>query len=201
MAMTETARLSDLPAIKAALRHEMTERRRKAAARAAPSAAGMAKDHFLASVPLRDGATVSAFWPLPDEFDTRPLMNALHEAGHPIGLPVVEKRGLPLRFRIWAPGTKLVRGNFNVEIPGEDCRECVPEILIVPLLAFDRQGFRLGYGGGFYDRTIARLRSIGPAIAVGYAYAGQEIDAVPHDATDAKLDWVVTEREAIRIAH
>lgn len=200
MAMTDTARLSDLPAVKAALRHDMTERRREAAARAAPSAPAIARDHFLASIPLRAGATVSAFWPLPDEFDTRPLMFALHEAGHPVGLPVVERRGLPLRFRVWEPGTKLVRGNFNVEIPAAHCPECVPEILVVPLLAFDRQGYRLGYGGGFYDRTIAGLRAMGPTIAVGYAYAGQEIAAVPHDETDAPLDWVVTEREAVRIA-
>lgn len=201
MVMPDTASLSDLPAIKAALRHEMAERRRDEAARAAPSAGEIAKNHFLASIPLHDGATVSAFWPLPDEFDTRPLMYALHERGHPIGLPVVEKRGLPLRFRVWEPGTPLVRGNFNVEIPAAHCPECVPEILVVPLLAFDREGYRLGYGGGFYDRTIAGLRAIGPTIAVGYAYAGQEIDAVPHDETDAQLDWVVTERAAFRIAH
>lgn len=204
MVMPDTASLSDLPAIKAAMRHEMTERRRDAAARAAPSAAEIAKNHFLASIPLHDGATVSAFWPLPDEFDTRPLMYALHERGHPIGLPVVEKRGLPLRFRVWAPDVPLVRGNFNVETPGKDAPECVPEILVVPLLAFDRKGYRLGYGGGFYDRTIAGLRAAGgangPTLAVGYAYAGQEIDAVPHDDTDAQLDWIVTERDALRIA-
>jgi 5-formyltetrahydrofolate cyclo-ligase len=200
MTMTDTARLSDLSAIKAALRHDMTERRRDAAARAVPNAAEIARDNFLASIPLPSGATVSAFWPLPDEFDTRPIMFALHEAGHPIGLPVVEKRGLPLRFRVWEPGMPLVRGNFNVETPSKDQPECVPEILIVPLLAFDREGYRLGYGGGFYDRTIAGLRAMGPTIAVGYAYAGQEIDAVPHDGTDAQLDWVVTERAAVRIA-
>jgi 5-formyltetrahydrofolate cyclo-ligase len=143
---------------------------------------------------------VSAFWPLPDEFDTKPLMRALHEQGHPIGLPVVRKRGLPLMFRLWTPGTTLVRGNFNVEIPGEDCAECRPEILVVPLLAFDRRGYRLGYGGGFYDRTLATLRADGPTLAVGWAFAAQEIADVPHDATDARLDWIVTETEAYRIA-
>jgi 5-formyltetrahydrofolate cyclo-ligase len=198
--MTDISEPDDLVATKARLRLEMGERRRALVAAANPSAAAMARDIFLAAIPRRPGAVVSAFWPLPDEFDTKPLMRALHDAGHPIGLPVVEKRGLPLRFRIWTPDTVLVRGDFNVEIPGDECPECVPEILIVPLLAFDRAGFRLGYGGGFYDRTLAGLRANGPATAVGYAYAGQEIDAVPHDATDARIDWFVTEREAIRIA-
>lgn len=198
--MATVSEVDNLASTKAALRHEMAERRRRAAAEAPPSAPLQARDHFLATIPLHPGAIVSAFWPLPDEFDTKPLMRALHDAGHPIGLPVVQKRGLPLKFRLWTPETKLARGNFNVEIPGDDCAECVPEVLIVPLLAFDRQGYRLGYGGGFYDRTIALLRGVGTPIACGWAYAGQEIDAVPHDATDARLDWVVTETEAIRIA-
>ena len=198
--MATVSEIDDLTSVKAALRHETAERRRRAAAEAPPSAPLQARDRFLATIPLRAGAVVSAFWPLPDEFDTKPLMRALHDAGHPIGLPVVQKRGLPLKFRLWTPETKLTRGNFNVEIPGDECAECRPDVLIVPLLAFDREGYRLGYGGGFYDRTIATLRGAGTPIAVGWAYAGQEIDAVPHDDTDARLDWVVTETEAIRIA-
>jgi len=198
--MAKVSEIDNLTAIKAELRHAMSERRRRAAAEAPPSAPMQARDRFLKSIPLHAGAIVSAFWPLPDEFDTKPLMRALHEAGHPIGLPVVQKRGLPLKFRLWTPDTKLTRGNFNVEIPGDECAECVPEVLIVPLLAFDRAGYRLGYGGGFYDRTIAMLRAAGTPIACGWGYAGQEIDAVPHDDTDARLDWVVTETEAIRIA-
>jgi 5-formyltetrahydrofolate cyclo-ligase len=178
--MTTLTDIDDLLAAKAKLRIEMAERRRRAAAAAPPGAPLQARDRFLAAVPLHPGAVVSAFWPLPDEFDTKPLMFALHAAGHPIGLPVVQKRGLPLRFRLWTPETRLTRGNFNVEI--------------------HRQGYRLGYGGGFYDRTLATLRAAGATTAVGWAYAGQEIDAVPHDATDQPLDWVVTEREAIRIA-
>lgn len=198
--MATVSEIDNLTSVKAALRHEMAERRRRAAADAPPSAPLQARDRFLAHIPLHPGTIVSAFWPLPDEFDTKPLMRALHDVGHPIGLPVVQKRGLPLKFRQWTPETKLARGNFNVEIPGDDCAECVPEVLIVPLLAFDRQGYRLGYGGGFYDRTIAMLRGAGTPIACGWAYAGQEIDAVPHDDTDARLDWIVTETEAIRIA-
>lgn len=198
--MASVSEIDNLTSTKAALRLEMAERRRRAADEAPPSAPLQARDHFLANIPRHAGAIVSAFWPLPDEFDTKPLMRALHEAGHPIGLPVVQKRGLPLKFRLWTPDTKLMRGNFNVEIPGDDCAECVPEILIVPLLAFDRRGYRLGYGGGFYDRTIAMLRAAGTPVACGWAYGGQEIDAVPHDDTDARLDWVVTERGAIRIA-
>ncbi len=198
--MATLSEIDELTNVKAVLRHEMAERRRRAAAEAAPSAPLQARDHFLASIPLHAGAIVSAFWPLPDEFDTRPLLRALHDAGHPIGLPVVQKRGLPLKFRLWTPETTLTRGNFNVEIPGDECAECRPEVLVVPLLAFDRAGYRLGYGGGFYDRTLTILRGAGATTAVGWAYAGQEIDAVPHDQTDARLDWIVTEKEAIRVA-
>jgi 5-formyltetrahydrofolate cyclo-ligase len=104
----------------------------------------------------------------------------------------------PLAFRHWQPGTTMVRGKFDVECPGEDAEEGVPQVLVVPLLAFDARGRRLGYGGGFYDRTLAALRAAGPVTAIGFAFAAQEFDAVPADATDQPLDVVVTEREVHR---
>ena len=122
----------------------------------------------------------------------------MHHRGHPIGLPVILSKGQPLLFRRWEPTTELVRGPFRVMTPPSTALEIVPELLLVPLLAFDRAGYRLGYGGGFYDRTIAKLRAAGDALAVGVAFAVLEVPAVPRDATDQPLDWIVTEREAIR---
>jgi 5-formyltetrahydrofolate cyclo-ligase len=135
--MATTTEIDALTSSKATLRHEMAERRRRAAAEAPPSAPLQARDHFLSSIPRHPGAVVSAFWPLPDEFDTKPLMRALHDAGHPIGLPVVQKRGLPLKFRLWTPETKLARSNFSVEF--RRSAPVRPEILVVLLLAFDRK--------------------------------------------------------------
>jgi 5-formyltetrahydrofolate cyclo-ligase len=112
---------------------------------------------------------------------------------------VVVRRGLPLLFRAWRPGQALVAGSFGVPRPDKDQPERTPRVLIVPLLAFDRAGYRLGYGGGFYDRTLAGLRAQGEALAIGVGFAVQEAPRVPRDGMDARLDWVVTEREALQI--
>jgi len=188
----------DIETAKRALRAEAVKRRRAAAPQLKD--AGMAaRDRFLAAIDIPAGAAVSGFWPLEDEFDPRPLFEALYERGHPIGLPVVVGRAQPLIFRRWVPGMALVRGNFRVMTPPPEAPEVVPRVLLVPLLAFDRAGFRLGYGGGFYDRTLAKLRAVGEALAVGVAFAMQEVPAAPCDGTDQPLDWIVTEREAIAI--
>ena len=161
-------------------------------------------DRFLAAVAMPPGATVSGYWPMRSELDPRPLMSALSARGHPVCLPVVTGKDRPLLFRAWRPGDALEPGGFGTQVPppnqmGADQEEIVPSYLLVPLLAFDRAGYRLGYGGGFYDRTLAALRAVGPVSAIGLAFAAQEIDSVPHDATDARLDWIVTEAEAIEI--
>ena len=176
---------------------------REALARAvAPAAAGAkAASLFLAGITVAPSAIVSAFWPMGDEIDPRPLMERLHAAGIPIGLPVVVAKGAPLLFRRWRPGTRLVPGGFKTEVPSPDEPELTPNLLIVPLLAFDREGYRLGYGGGFYDRTLAMLRGAGGAVnAVGFAYAGQEVEVVPHADYDQRLDWLATERSLHRVA-
>ena len=189
----------DINAVKRELRAAAAERRRHALL-SLPRAGEDLRYRFLTSIPTAEHDAISAFWPLSDELDTRPLINALSARGHRIGLPVVVKRGEPLLFRLWAPGTELIQGNFRVMTPPPESPEIVPSLLIVPLLAFDRAGYRLGYGGGFYDRTLQKLRAAGGDIlAVGVALSVQEVPAVPRDDTDQPLDWIVTEREAIAI--
>jgi 5-formyltetrahydrofolate cyclo-ligase len=125
----------------------------------------------------------------------------LHRRGHPVGLPVIVGKGRPLMFRRWQPDAQLVPGEFRVMTPPPSAPEVIPKLLLVPLLAFDRAGYRLGYGGGFYDRTIAALRAAGDAVAVGVALAAQEVASVPRDDTDQPLDWIVTDLEAIDVRH
>jgi 5-formyltetrahydrofolate cyclo-ligase len=173
------------------------KRRRAAAAEAGDGAADAVCRNLLAAVPRSAGAVVSAYWPMASELDPRPVMAALHGAGHPIALPVVVGPQRPLVFRAWSPGDGLEPAGFGTQVPGADQPERTPEVILAPLLAFDREGYRLGYGGGFYDRTLAVLRARGRVLAVGLAYAGQEIAAVPRGANDIRLDWIVTEAGAI----
>lgn len=177
--------------------------RRAAAAEVGSQAAEAVRGNLLAAVPLPAAAVVSAYWPMGSELDPRPLMSALHEAGHGIALPVVIEAERPLVFRAWSPGDALEPAAFGTRVPGPDKPALTPSVVLAPLLAFDRQGYRLGYGGGFYDRTLGILRSMsrgrGAVLAIGLAYAAQEVPAVPRDANDKRLDWIVTEAEAIRL--
>jgi 5-formyltetrahydrofolate cyclo-ligase len=141
---------------------------------------------------LRDVRIVSAYLPTQTEFDPRPSMLALIGLGYRICVPVIEGKGLPLGFRIWTPGAALARGAYGVETP-VDGEEATPDALLVPLLAYDRNGYRLGYGGGYYDRTIAAFRARRAIPAIGLAYSGQEVEAVPRESLDARLDALVTE--------
>lgn len=134
-----------------------------------------------------------------DEIDVRPLMSELHARGHPCCLPVTGRRGEPLAFRAWTPQTAMVQATFGTSEPPPDAAVLEPDLLIMPLLAFDRAGWRLGYGAGYYDRTLRALRGRKPILAVGVAYAGQEVPAVPHGAGDEQLDWIVTEDAAMRV--
>lgn len=154
---------------------------------------------LLARIDLPAGTCISGYWPLGDELDLRPLLLALHDLGHPLCLPVVTGSGAPLIFRSWKPGDSLVPASFATQVPAESQAEITPSLLLVPLLAFDRDGNRLGYGGGFYDRTLAKLRADKATLAVGIAYAGQEVPRVHHDSGDETLDWLVTEAEVIKI--
>ena len=136
---------------------------------------------------------VSAYWPMRSEADPRPILEALHERGLPLCLPsIVDKHMI---FRRWAPYEPIVPGGFGTLVPAPAEPEAKPAILIVPLAAFDRRGYRIGYGKGYYDRALAEL---GPTVSIGIGYGAQEIEAVPDEPHDRRLDWIVTERETIR---
>jgi 5-formyltetrahydrofolate cyclo-ligase len=145
---------------------------------------------ILDRMPPPAGAIVSGFWPMGPEIDIRPVLLALHARGHPMALPVTPKRGNPLHFRRWRPGDDLARGPMGTRQPGPEAEPLTPDYLLVPLLAFDRAGRRLGYGGGYYARTLAALPG---AAAIGCAYAAQELDEVPAGPEDARLDAIATE--------
>jgi 5-formyltetrahydrofolate cyclo-ligase len=188
----------ELTKAKAGLRREAAARR--AAAYAADTDAATVLAARLVEIGIAAGARVSAYWPIRDEIDPRPALQHFHRAGHVCCLPVVVGPGEALRFRAWRPGDELEPAPFDTRVPRAEAAEVVPAVLLVPLLAFDARGYRLGYGGGFYDRTIAGLRAANPAtLALGVGFAAQEVEAVPRDAHDARLDWIVTEREARRI--
>jgi 5-formyltetrahydrofolate cyclo-ligase len=169
-------------------------RQRMLAAREAwdPACGTALGEHVLREVPPSSGAVVSGFWPMGREIDIRPLLMVLHDQGHPIVLPETPKRGNPLIFRIWRPGDVLVAERFGTSRPTGEVRD--PDFLLIPLLAFDRRGYRVGYGAGYYDRTLARLPG---RFRLGVAYAAQELDEVPAGSYDARLDAVATERGVI----
>lgn len=184
---------------KGILRERMkAERARVSAAR--PDAARHAAARFMASIPLPDGAIVALYAPIKDELDTGPLADALREKGFTLALPAIVKKGAPLLFREAGLEAKLVRGPMGVMAPGPEALELRPAIVVCPLLGFSRTGGRLGYGAGYYDRTLAALRASGGAVtAVGYGFGAQEVQSLPVSKTDEPLDWIVTEREAIRV--
>jgi 5-formyltetrahydrofolate cyclo-ligase len=140
---------------------------------------------------------VSAYWPMRSEFSPLLLMHRIADRGIALALPVVVGRGRPLTFRRWTFGEPLDRGVWGIREPMQDAQEVLPDILIVPLAAFDRSGHRIGYGAGYYDKTLSFLRERKSIVAIGLGYAAQEIDHVPSTANDARLDWVMTERGVI----
>ena len=177
--------------------------KRRAAHAEQDAAAAAVQRHFLdcleQNIGLPAGAVVAGYWTTGDELDVRPLLGALDDAGYRCALPVVVAPDAVLVFRRWRTGDVLTAGRFGIMEPGADAEAVTPDLVIVPLLAFDRAGYRLGYGAGYYDRTLGALRGAGPVVAVGVGFAAQGVDAVPHDAADARLDWVVTETGAVRI--
>jgi 5-formyltetrahydrofolate cyclo-ligase len=174
-------------------------RTRRAAHPDARSAAAAAAGHFRDAFFFGAGTVIAGYWPIRDELDCLPLLGALARDGATIALPVVSGRRAPLAFRAWDVG----RGpppldEQGIPTPPVQAPRVRPVLLVVPLLAFDAKGWRLGYGGGYYDRTIATFRASGGVTAVGYAFTLQEVPAVPHLSTDQRLDAVVTENGIVR---
>jgi len=181
---------SPLDTEKSAARQAALARRAAGDPQAGPALAAQVLRHC----PPPPGAIVAGFWPLPGEIDTIPLLHALSAGGWSLCLPVTPKRGFALTFRAWKPGEKLVPGRFGTHHPmGEE--DETPDFILVPLLAFDAAGNRLGYGGGYYDRTLAALPH---AYRMGCAFAAQQVEKIPTGPDDVKLNAIATELSIIR---
>src|SRR4051794_23487829 len=156
------------------------------------------RKHFSARLTREDvalaarhrAAAVSAFYPIGDEPDTLALLDALAGEGRATALPITGARGAPLVFRRWRPGDPTVAGQMRIPEPTREASEIEPDLLFVPLAAFDRRGHRIGYGAGHYDCTLARLKARKPIVAVGVAYGACEVDAVPDEPHDQPLDYI-----------
>ncbi len=180
---------SELRAAALARRDALTPLERQAASRAV-AARGI-------PVPVDAATVVAGYAPIRSEFDPFPLMRALAQHGARLALPVVVARDQPLAFRAWSFGQALHPGKFAILEPALDAMPVEPDLLLVPLAAFDRAGHRIGYGAGFYDRTLSRRSATKPMIALGLAFATQEVGGVPALPHDIGLDYIVTERETI----
>jgi 5-formyltetrahydrofolate cyclo-ligase len=183
--------MSDIPS-KASLRAAALSARdalsgdHRAAAALAIAARGL-------PVEIARGTIVSGYAPIRSEIDPLPLMRALAAQGARLALPAVTARGKSLAFRAWSAGDRLMQGPLGIPEPSPAATEVIPDIMLVPLAAFDRLGHRIGYGAGHYDYTLAHLRKVKPVTAVGLAFAAQEIEAVPALRHDVALDYVLTE--------
>jgi 5-formyltetrahydrofolate cyclo-ligase len=192
---------------KALLRAEVLERRKKAHARqsqdslaGAGGAEAALAHHGLSFLPLRPpaGALIAGFAAIRDEINPHALLHRLQDEGYALALPVMQGKGQRLLFRAYEPGDPLVKAVWGIPEPAPGKAVIEPDIVLAPLVAFDARGYRLGYGGGFYDRTLTALRAKKPILAIGIAYSEQQVDAVPHEPYDQKLDWVLTPSGAIR---
>ena len=171
---------------------------REDAAKARPDAGRHAARAFFDAIDPGSDDIVAIYHSMRSELDTGPLADALAERSIRIALPVVETKKAPLVFRRYAPGDALETGAYGERVPPPSADAVRPDIVVTPLLGYSETGDRLGYGGGYYDRTLQALRETGAVIAVGYAYAIQKVDALPVSPLDQRLDWIVTERGAQR---
>lgn len=178
------------------LRRQALAARERAAEAAGPKAALLIARRVLGDFVFMKGAVIAGYAATRSEVDPFPLMAALNAQGHPLCLPRTE--GDEIVFRAWKPGDRLVVGRMSVSEPDEKAKVRRPDLLIVPLLAFDRHGYRLGYGAGYYDRYLREHRAKRTIRAIGIAFEGQAVDELPHEAHDERLDAVVTEERVIR---
>jgi 5-formyltetrahydrofolate cyclo-ligase len=184
----EIAPLKAADAVLADRKQGMRVRAKRARDDCDPDLAARVTEHVLRFMRERPGTIVGAYWPIGSELDVKPLLFALHRRRHTIALPVTPAKGEPLMYRRWRPGTELIHEKFGTWRP--EGPEAVPEIMLVPLLAFDQRGRRLGYGSGYYDTTLESLPGV---FALGIAYAAQEVDEVPAGPHDRTLDAIATE--------
>ena len=181
---------------KAALRADLKILREELSARD-PDAGETLARKFPMKLLERYGPMVAAYWPIGSEIDPLPLIRRLKNEGNAdICLPRLEPDG-SMRFRAWAPGNELVEGRFGLQEPADSAPQVQPTLVLAPLLGFDRQGSRLGYGQGHYDRALSQLRSGGRVFVCGLAFQGQEVDEIPAEPHDVPLDWVMTQRGSI----
>jgi 5-formyltetrahydrofolate cyclo-ligase len=183
-----SATKGELRAIALAKRDALSDRQREAAARA------LAKRGL--PIAIAPGMVVSGYSPIRNEIDPAPLMEKLAEQGARLALPTINARGKALVFRVFRPGDRLMLGMLGIPEPSPAAAEVVPDIMLVPLAAFDQTGHRIGYGAGHYDHTFAHLRKTRDIIGIGLAFAAQEIKAVPALSHDVALDYVLTEKRA-----
>lgn len=193
--------MPDLASLKAAARAEAAASR--ARAHAANPLAGETLAALFPASWIRSGTVVAGYAPFRTEIDPRPLMRRLERLGARLALPVTPASGVdgPLAFRAFDRSRPLAAGRYGIPEPDEDCAACEPDVVLVPLLAFDRLGGRLGYGAGWYDRTLAALRATRVIAAVGLAFSRQEVARAPSGAHDRPLDAVCTETRFLGISH
>lgn len=190
--MSDLESINNLAVIKEAARTTGFERRKEAHEQVSGPMAAARLQEYLEPYA---GRTISGYMPIRTEIDPLSVMAKMSEVGF-MTVPVIEGANQPLKFRVWTPDCDLVPGPYGAKVPASgDWLE--PDVLIVPLVAFNRDGGRLGYGGGFYDRTLEMLRGRRKTIAVGFAYGGQEDSNLPLESTDQPLDAIVTERETL----
>ena len=182
----------DVLAVKRGLRAHQKILRAKAIAALGTSLNEGLVRHGMSLLGERPPGIVSGYYPMEGEIWPLPLMAALRAKGHSLALPVMQGKTDPLLFRAWSPGDPLIPGVWGIRQPAPDRAVALPDIVLVPLLAFDARGYRLGYGGGYYDRTLRSLRALKPILAVGLALDELEVDAVPHLDYDERLEWVLT---------
>jgi 5-formyltetrahydrofolate cyclo-ligase len=195
-------RSADIILDKRALRSQIKAWRAGLAADAAVCAADRVAAHGLSFLELgQQRHIISGFASLPEEFRAWPLLRRLHAEGQALAMPVMQGKNLPLLFRAWTPGDAMDRAIWGISEPKSDKPQLQPDIVLAPLLAFDAAGWRIGYGGGYYDRTLRVLRALKPIVAIGLAYDEQQVDAVPHLDYDERLDWVLRPSGPLKCGH